>query len=178
MAGVFTDEYDEPLLLSSSRRSHENAAAYHNMCASCGARVPFPSIAFTSHVVECRMIRQASSGVVDANPVRGIRDVSCTVLKLQRSRDVHFVSARRSRKFSEVPAMMRCPIASHERNFGFLQSARCRRSGSPTDCSLDQSGRVGDGASGPESGNDATMMNAMCEHDCRRTHRPYQERPV
>jgi hypothetical protein len=74
--------------------------------------------------------------------------------------------------------MMRCPIASHERNFLFLHGARCRASGSRTDCSLDQSGRLGDGASGPESGNDATMMNAMCEHDCRRTRRHYQERPV
>ena len=134
-----------------------------NMCALCSSRVPSTWIAFTLHVVNCRMIRQASSVAVDEYPVRGILDMSCTVLSWRSCCDNRFVLARRSRKFSGHSAMMRCPIASHGGNFGFPHGARCRPSGSHTDCSLDQAGRLGDGAPAPECGNDATMMNAMCE---------------
>lgn len=103
------------------------------------------SVPHRSHpreLLECRMTRQASSGAVDANPVRGMRDVSCTVLRLLRSRDIHFASARRSRTFSEVSATMRCPIASHECNLGFPCGVRCRRSGSRADCSLNEQSRL------------------------------------
>lgn len=75
-----------------------------------------------------------------------ILDMPSTVLRSRLCCDMRFVPARRSRKFSEDAAMMRCPPASHERNFGFLHGARCRPSGSRADCSLDQSNRLGDGA--------------------------------